>query len=154
MHLPLIKALVAVLSASAIAIGAALAPSPSHNIRPGGAVTVTPAKPLLSDAIGFLAQLEDGLVRPDPALTDRWKVDVTAVARSLGISGSELARELNRGRSLAQIAASHRVDAATPRAVLLRRIREDFDRAEHDKSISTTAANALLDALTAALGHS
>ena len=154
MQLPLIKALVALISASTIAIGVALAPRPVHDHRPRSAATTAPAHSLRSDAMRFLAQLAQGRVRPDPALKDNWRGDVTAVAQSLGISDAELARELGRGRSLTQIAAQHGVDPATPRAVLLRRLREGLQRARRDQSVSPTAANALLDALTSALGRS
>jgi hypothetical protein len=47
----------------------------------------------------------------------------------------------------------HGIPAETPTTVLVRHLREDLDEAEHDQSISPTAANALLDAVTAALGH-
>jgi hypothetical protein len=78
---------------------------------------------------------------------------VTAVAHSLGLSDSALAVQLSAGRSLAQIAASRGVRASTPTAVLLTQVRDDLDRAEHDQAISPTAARALANALSTALGN-
>jgi transposase-like protein len=153
MHIPLIKALVAVISASALAIGVALAPAAAANHRSHNSASARPANSLASEAVRFVGQLEAGLVKPDPALKQIWKTDVTAVAHSLGISDSALAQELSQGHSLAQIAAMHGVPAGTPTTVLVRHLREHLDEAEHDQSISPTAANALLDALTTALGH-
>lgn len=153
MHLPLIKALVAVISASTLAIGVALAPGAAANHPSHNSDGARPANSLDSDALQFAGQLEAGLVKPDPALKQIWKTDVTAVARSLGINDSALAQELSQGHSLAQIAAMHGVPAGTPTTVLVRHLREDLDEAEHDQSISPTAAHALLDALTTALGR-
>src|SRR5689334_12352745 len=97
MHLPLIKALVAVISASTLAIGVALAPGAAANHPSHTSDRARPANSLDSDALQFAGQLEAGLVKPDPALKQIWKTDVTAVARSLGINDSALAQELSQG---------------------------------------------------------
>jgi hypothetical protein len=78
---------------------------------------------------------------------------VTAVAHSLGLTDRELADQLSTGRSLAQIAASRGFPTSTPTTVLLRHIRDDLDQAEHDRTISPTAARALVNALGTALGN-
>lgn len=82
------------------------------------------------------------------------RVTSTAISHRFSISDSALAQELSQGHSLAQIAAMHGVPAGTPTTVLVRHLREDLDEAEHHQSVSPTAASALLDALTTALGHS
>ena len=153
MHLPLIKALVAVISASALAIGVALAPGTMANHRSHNSASTRPAHSLASDAVQVVGQLEAGLVKPDPALKQIWKTDVTAVAHSVGLSDSTLAKQLRQGQSLGQIAAMHNISAATPTTVLVRHLRANLDQAEHDQSISPTAANALLDAVNTALGR-
>jgi hypothetical protein len=92
MHLPLIKALVAVISASTLAVGVALAPGAVANHSSHNSDGARPANSLESDALQFVGQLEAGHVKPDPALKDIWETDITAVARSLGINDSALVR--------------------------------------------------------------
>lgn len=152
MHLPLIKALVAVISASVLAVGAVLVPGGGHHPHRSGTASQTTS--LKADGLRFLGQLAAGKVKPDVALKQSWIDDVTAVAHSLGLSDRALARQLSGGRSLAQIAASRGVPARAPMAVLLHHIRGDLNRAEHDQAISPTAANALLNAIRTALGTS
>jgi hypothetical protein len=154
MHLPLIKALVAVIAASVLAVGVALAPGTGASRHSHGSGAARQRATLKADGLQFLGQLAAGNVKPDPALKQSWIGDVTAVARSLGLSDRELAAELGAGRSLAQIAASRGVPTNTPTTVLLRHIRDDLDRAAHDQTVSPTAASALLNALSAALGNS
>ena len=151
MHLPLIKALVAVISASVLAVGIALVPAPAHHPRSSGAASQTAS--LQADGVQLLGQLAAGNVTPDLPLRQSWVDDVTAVAHSLGLSDRALAAQLSDGRSLAQIAASRGVPITTPTAVLLGHVRDDLTRAEHDQAVSPTAAGALLDALSTALGN-
>ena len=152
MHLPLLEALVAVISASVLAIGAALAPPAGGAHHPHGSGTASQTTSLEADGLQFLGQLAAGNVKPDLALKQSWIGDVTAVAHSLGLSDQALAAELSDGHSLTQIAAS-RVPITTPTAVLLGHVRDDLTRAEHDQAVSPTAAGALLNALTTALGN-
>lgn len=152
MHLPLLKALAAIISVSVLAVGGAFALAGGGHHRKSPRRTSQSAS-LEADGLQFLRQLAGGNVKPDPALTLSWIDDVTAVAHSLGLSDSALVQRLGAGRSLAQIAASRGVPAGAPTTVLLRHIRDDFDRAEHDQAISPTAANAVLGALGIALHH-
>jgi hypothetical protein len=152
MHLPLLKALIAVISASVLAIGVALASAGNANHAPRAAAT-TKARTLETDGLQFLGQLAAGNIKPDVALKQSWIDDVTAVAHSLGLSDSALAQQLGAGRSLAQIAASRGVPASTPTNVLLRHLRDGLHRAEHDQALSPAAANSLLDAIGAELGR-
>jgi hypothetical protein len=153
MQLPLIKALVAVISASVLAVGVALAHATgaAHHPRSSGAASQTAS--LEADGLQLLGQLAAGNVKPDLALKQSWADDVTAVAHSLGLSDRALAAQLSDGRSLAQIAASRGVPINTPTAVLLGHVRDDLARAEHDRAVSPTAAGALLNALSTALGN-
>lgn len=153
MHLPIIKALIAVISASVLAIGVALA-SAGNGHHAHRAAATAKAGPLETDGLQFLGQLAAGNVKPDPALKQIWTDDVSAVAHSLGLSNRALARQLGAGRSLAQIAASRGVPARIPRNVLLHHLRDDLHRAEQDQALSPPAANSLLDALGTALGNS
>jgi hypothetical protein len=152
MHLPLIKALVAVISASVLAVGAALAPATgaAHHPRSSGAASQTAS--LQADGLQLLGQLAAGNVKPDLALKQGWADDVTALAHSLGLSDRALAAQLSDGRSLAQIAAARGVPITTPTTVLLGHLRDDLTRAEH-QAVSPTAAAALLNALSTALGN-
>jgi hypothetical protein len=152
MHLPLLKALIAVTSASVLAIGVALASAGGAHHTHRAAAT-TKAHALETDGLQFLGQLPGGNVTPDPALKQSWTDDVTAVAHSLGLSDRALARQLRAGRSLAQIAASRGVPASIPNKVLLRHLRDDLHRAERGQALSPAAANSLLDALGAKLGR-
>jgi hypothetical protein len=154
MHLPLIKALVAVISASVLAVGVALAPATGASRHPHGSGVARQTATLKADGLQFLGQLAAGNVKPDLALKQSWIGDVAAVARSLGLSDSELAAQLGARRSLAQIAASRGVPASTPTTVLLRHIRDDLNRAGRDQVVSPTAASALFNAVSAALGNS
>ena len=153
MHFPLIKALLAVISAAVLAIGVALAPAKQrpHHLHSSSPASQTSS--LQTDGLQFLAQLAAGDVKPDAALKYTWTDDVTAVAHSLGLSDSALAAQLSAGRSLAQIAASRGVPASTPTSVLLRRVRGDLSQAEHDRALSPTAAGTVLNALGIALGN-
>jgi hypothetical protein len=151
MHLPLINALVAIISASVLAVGVALAPATAHHPRRPGAASQTAS--LEADGVQLLGQLGAGDVTPDLALRQSWVDDVTAVAHSLGLSDRALAAQLSDGRSLAQIAASRGVPITTPTAVLLGHVRDDLTRGEHDQAVSPTAAGALLAALSTALGN-
>lgn len=154
MHLPLIKALVAVITASGLAVGVALAPAASGAHHSHRAPTTSQTTSLQADGREFLRQLAAGNVKPDAALKQSWTDDVTAVAHSLGLTDSELAAQLSAGRSLAQIAASRGMPTSTPTTVLLSHVRDDLNRAEHDEAISPTAASALLNALSTAVGNS
>ena len=154
MHLLPIKALVAVISASILAIGVALAPAGRGAPHPHRARTASHTTPIEAAALQFLGQLTAGNVKPDAALKHSWTDDVTAVAHSVGLSDSKLAAQLAAGRSPAQIAASRGVPTTTPTTVLLRHVLEDLNQAEHDQAISPTAASALLNALSRALGNS
>jgi hypothetical protein len=149
MHLPLLKALVGVISASVLAIGVALAPA--HHAH--GSRTASQTTSLDADGLQFLGQLAAGNVKPDPALKQIWTDDVSAVAHSLGLTDRALAQQLSSGRSLAQIAASRGVALSIPTTVLLRQFGEDLKQAEHDQALSPTAARDLLDALGTALGN-
>jgi hypothetical protein len=152
MHIPFLKALVAVISASVVAIGVALSPPAGGPHHPHASRTASQTTSLEADGVQFLGQLAAGNVTPDQALKQSWMVDVTAVADRLGLSDSALAAQLSAGRSLAQIAAARGVPTGTPTAVLLRHFREDLDRAQRDQAISPAAAGALLSALGTALG--
>ncbi len=153
MHLPVLKALIAVISTSVLAVGVALASAGSAHHAHSAAAT-TKASTLETDGLQFLEQLAAGNVQRDPALKQSWTDDVTAIAHSLGLSNRALARRLSAGRSLAQIAASRGVPASIPRNVLLRHLGDDLHRAEQDHALSPAAANTLLDALGAELGSS
>jgi hypothetical protein len=128
MHIALLKALVAITSASVLAVGVALSAPAGGADRPHGSRTVSQTTSLEADGLQFLGQLAAGNVKPDRALTQTWMDDVTAVA--------------------------HSVPASTPTAVLLRHVREDLDRAGRDGAISPVAGSALLGALSTALGKS
>jgi hypothetical protein len=154
MHLTVLKALVAVISASVLTVGVALSDPARGAHRPHGSVTASQTTSLNADGLQFLRQLAAGNVKPDQALKQSWIGDVTAVAHSLGLSDSAFAAQLSAGRSLAQIAASRGVPASTATAVLLPRVRKDLDRAERDQAISPAAASALVSALSTALGNS
>ena len=149
MHLPLLKALIAVISASVLAIGVAVASAGNahHAYR---AAATTKARTLETDGLQLLAQLAAGNAKPDPALKQSWTDDVTAVAHSLGLSNRALAGQLSAGRSLARIAASRGVPTSIPTNALLRDLRDDLHRAEQDQALSPAAANSLLDELQAA----
>ncbi len=154
MHLPLLlKALIAVISASVLAVGVALAPAGGSAHHLHGSDTASQTTTLEADGLEFLGQLVAGNVKPDAALKRSWTDDVTAVARSLGLTDHLLAQQLSAGRSLAQIAASRGIPARNATTVLLGRVRDDLDRAEHDQAISPTAARALANALSTALGN-
>jgi hypothetical protein len=149
MHLPLLKALVAVISASVLTIGVTLAPAHhAHRSR-----TASQTTSLEADGLQFLGQLVAGNVKPEPALKQSWTDDVPAVAQSLGLTDRALAQQLSAGRSLAQIAASQGVALSIPATVLLRHFGDDLKQAEHDQALSPNAARALLDALGTALGN-
>ncbi|HET7048198.1 MAG TPA: hypothetical protein VFI54_08030 [Solirubrobacteraceae bacterium] len=150
MHLALLKGLVAVISASVIAVGVALTPAGNADHADGSPATSRASK-LQTDGLQFLGQLVGGNVKPDPALKLSWTDDVIAVARSLGLSDRALEQQFGGGRSLAQIAASRGVPTSTPTTVLLRHIRDDLDRAERDRTVSPAAARALLSALGTAV---
>ena len=154
MHLLPIKALVAVISASVLAVGVALAPVGAGAHHPHRSRTAIQTTSLGATGLQFLGQLTAGNVKPDAALKQSWTDDVTAFAHSLGLSDSALAARLAAGRSLAQIAASRGVPTSTPTTVLLRHVRDDLNQAEHDQAISQTAASALRNALSTALGDS
>jgi hypothetical protein len=154
MHLPISKALAAVISASVLALGVVLAHVGGGAHHPSRQRTDGQKTSLKADGLQFLGQLAAGNVKPDVALRQSWSDDVTAVAQSLGLSDRALAAQLGSGRSLGQIARSRGVPTSAPTTVLLRRVRGDLGRAEHDRAISTTAASALLNALSTALGHS
>jgi hypothetical protein len=153
MHLLLLKALVAVISTSVLAIGVALVSvgNTHHAHRPAA---TTKARALETDGLQLLGQLAAGHVKPDAALKQSWTDDVTAVAHSLGLSTRALAGQLGAGRSRAQIAASRGIPTSLPTNVLLRHLRDDLHRAEQDQALSPAAANSLLDALGTALGSS
>lgn len=154
MQLPIIKALVAVISASVLATGVVLAHVGGGAHHPSRQGSAGPKTSLGADGVQFLGQLAAGNVKPDVALKQSWTDDVTAVAESLGLSDRALAAQLGSGRSLAQIARSRGVPTSVPTTVLLRRVRSDLSRAEHDQAMSRTAASALLNALSTALGDS
>lgn len=78
MHLPLLKALVAVVSATVLAIGVALAPAAGAH-RPRSPRPADQTTSLEADGLRFLGQLATANVKPDPALEDSWTGDVTAV---------------------------------------------------------------------------
>lgn len=153
MHLPLLKALIAVISASVLAIGVALASAGNAHHAHTAAATTT-AGTLETDGLQLLGQLAAGNVKPDPALEQSWTNDVSAIAHSLGLSNRALAGQLTAGRSLGQIAASRGVPTSIPRNVLLRHLRDDLHRAEQDQALSPAAANSLLDAVGTAPGSS
>ena len=151
MHLPLLKALGVVIAASVVAIGAAVESTARNPQHTHGSAATTRTSTLESDGLEFLGQLAAGNVKADPSLEQSWTDDVTAGAHSLRLTDRELADQLSAGHSLAQIAASRDVPASTPTTVLLRHVRDDHDRAEHDQTISPTAARALDNALGTAL---
>jgi hypothetical protein len=153
MLLPLVKGLVALTSAAVLAIGVALAPAAGGGHHPHGLAQASQTTSLQADGLQFLGQLVAGNVKPDPALKQSWTDDVTAVARSLGLTDRALAQQLSAGSSLAQIAASRGLPPSTPTAVLLGHVRKDLDRAEGDHALSPTAARALANALGTALGN-
>jgi DNA-binding transcriptional regulator YdaS (Cro superfamily) len=153
MHLPLFKALVAVISVSVVAIGVALSPAAGRAHHPHGSATASRTTSREADGLQFLGQLAAGNVKPDAALKQSWMGDVTALADRLGLSDTALAGQLSAGRSLAQIAASRGVPTSVATTVLFRHVRDDLDRAEHDQAISPTAARALVNALSTALGN-
>jgi hypothetical protein len=152
MHLLSIKALIAVISASVLAIGVAMAPAVG-GAHPHDSGRARQTASLEEDGLQFLGQLAVENVMPDAALKRSWTDDVTAVAHSLGLTNRVLARQFSAGRSLAQIAASRGVPTSTATTVLLRHVHDDLDRAEHDQALSPTAARALVDALSTALGN-
>jgi hypothetical protein len=151
MHLPLLKALIGIISASVIAIGVAVAPAARKPQHAHPSAAASQMSPLETDGLEFLGQLAAGNVKPDAALKQSWTDDVTAVARSLGLTDRSLADQLTAGRSLPQIAASRGVPMSTVTSVLLARVRSDLGQAERDQAISPTAARALLGALGTAL---
>ena len=153
MHFPLLKALVAVISASVIAIGVAVAPAARNPQHAHGSAAASRTSTVESDGLEFLGQLADGNVKPDATLKQSWTDDVTAVAHSLGLTDRALADRLSSGRSLSQVAASRGIPMSTVTTVLLRHVRGDFDQAERDKAISPTAARALVNSLNAVLGN-
>ncbi len=153
MHLPLLKALVAVISASVIAIGVAVAPAARNPQHAHGSAAASQTSTLQNDGMEFLGQLAAGSVKPDATLKQSWTDDVTAVAHRLGLTDRTLADQLSAGRSLSQIAASRGVPMSTVTTVLLRYVRRDFDQAKRDQAISPTAARALVNALSTALGN-
>jgi len=151
MHLPVLKALVVVIAAAVVAIGVALeaARKPQHAHR---SAATSQTSSLESDGLEFLGQLAVGNVKPDATLRESWTDDVTAVAHSLGLTDRALAAQLSAGRSLSQIAASRGVPISAVTAVLLRHVSGDFDQAERDQAISPTAARALDNAISTAVG--
>jgi hypothetical protein len=152
MHLPVVKALLAVIAASVAAIGVAVAPAarrPQHAHR---SAATSNTSSLESDGLEFLGQLAAGKVKPDATLTESWIDDATAVAHSLGLTDRGLAYQLSAGRSLSQIAASRGVPMSAVTAVLLRHVSGDFNQAERDQAISPTAARAVDNAISTALG--
>lgn len=151
MHLPVLKALVAVIAASVVAVGLALQPAAGkpHAHR---SVATSQSSSLDSDGLEFLRQLGAGNVKPDATLKESWTDDVTAVAHSLGLTDLALADQLRAGRSLSQIAASQDVPMSAVTGVLLRHVSGDFDQAERDQAITPTAARALDNAIRTALG--
>lgn len=152
MHLPVLKALVAVIAASVAAIGVAVAPA-SHTPRHAhGSAAARQKSRLETDGLAFRGQIAAGNVKPDASVKESWTDDVTAVAHSLGLSDRALADQLSAGRSLSQIAASRGVPMSTVTAVLLRDVRGDLDQAERDQGISSTAGRDLINALSTALG--
>jgi hypothetical protein len=150
MHLPLLKAFVAVISASVLAIGAALVPAAGGTRHASG----SRATSLETNGLQFLAQLAAGEVKPDAALKYGWTDDVSAVAHSVGLSDAALVGQFSAGRSLAQIAASRGVPASTPTKVLIRHVRDDLDRGERDQAISPAGAAALRNLITSGLAKS
>jgi hypothetical protein len=153
MHLPLVKALVALVSASVVAIGVAVEPAAQSPQHAHTSAVTNQTSTLESDGLEFLGQLAAGNVKPDATLKQSWTDDVTAAAHSLGLTDRALADQLSAGRSLSQIAASRGVPMSTVTTVLLRHVRGDFAQAERDQTISPTAARALVNALTTALGN-
>lgn len=151
MHLPVLKALVAVIAASVVALGVALEPAARkpHHAHRSAATSQTSS--LERDGLEFIGQLAAGNVKPDATLKESWTDDVTAVAHTLGLTDRALADQLSAGRSLSQIAASRDVPMSAVTAVLLRHVSGDFDQAERDLTISPTAARALDNAISTAL---
>ena len=72
MHLPLLKALVAVISASVIAIGVAVAPAARNPQHARGSAAASQTSTLESDGLEFLGQLAAGNVKADPSLKQSW----------------------------------------------------------------------------------
>jgi hypothetical protein len=153
MHVPVVKALVAGIAASVVALGVALEPAARSPQHAHGSAATSQTSTLESDGLVFRGQLAAGNVKPEATLKQSWTDDVTAVARSLGLTDRALADQLGAGRSLAQIAASRGVPMSTVTTVLLRHVRGDLDQAEHDQAISPTAARALANALSTELGN-
>lgn len=153
MHLAVLKALVAVVAASVVALGVALGPAARNPQRAHGSAPTSETSTLERDGVAFLGQLDAGNVKPDANLKQSWTDDVTAVAHSLGLTDRALADQLSAGRSLSQIAASRGVPMSTVTTVLLRHVRGDFAHAERDQAISPTAARALVNAISTALGN-
>jgi hypothetical protein len=153
MHLPLLKALVAVISAAVVAISVAVTPATRNPPHVHDSAPASHTSILENDGLEFLGQLAAGTVKPDASLKQSWTDDVTAVAHSLGLTDRALADQLRAGRSPSQIAASRGVPMGTVTTVLLRHISGDFDQAERDQALSPTAARALLGALSTALGN-
>jgi len=91
MHLALLKALVAVMSASVLAVGVALSPPAGSARHLHGTSTASQTTSLKADGLRFLGQPAAGNVKPDQALQRSWVGDVTAVADSMGLSHSALA---------------------------------------------------------------
>lgn len=153
MILPLFKALVAVIAASVGAIGVALGPAAHTPQHAQGSAATSQTSTLESDGVQLLGQLAAGNVKPDVTLKQSWTDDVTAVAHSLGLSDRALADQLSAGRSLSQIAASRGVPMSSVTTVLIRHVRGDLAHAERDQTISPTAAHALVNAVSTALGN-
>lgn len=153
MHLPLLKALVAVIAASVLALGVALEPTARTPQHAHSSAAPSQTSSQNSDGLAFLGQLAAGNVKPDATLKESWRDDATAVAHSLGLTDRALADQLSAGRSLSEIAASRGVPMSTVTAVLLGHIRGDLAQAEHDQTLSPAAARALAGAIGTALGN-
>lgn len=81
--------------------------------------------------------------------------------RELGVGGPEAVGDCRQvglpgvlERGIGVDSALSEVPLATTTTALDRRLREDLDQSVHDQSISPAAANALLGAMTSALGQS
>jgi hypothetical protein len=72
MHLPLLKALVVVIAASVVAIGAAVEPRVGNPQHAHGSAETTRTSTLESDGLEFLGQLAAGNVKADPSLKQSW----------------------------------------------------------------------------------
>ena len=98
MHLPVLKALVAVIAASVVALGVALEPAarkPQHVHR---SAATSQTSSLEKDGLEFIGQIAAANVKPDATLKESWTDDVTAVAHSLGLTDRALADQLSAGR--------------------------------------------------------